>query len=261
MGHPADRATDALVFNIAAQQQRNGRWYGGGIPRPPIEDGDFTRTALGIRALKAYGPPGRMVEMNDRAHRAAEWLRKTRPITAEDRAFRLLGLTWGGADASVRRDAVKDILALQRPDGGWNQRDELSTDAYATGLTIYALKESGSEVPAATVERASQLPPLVAARRRIVVRAKPVGEVPAVLRWRLPVRTRSVDFVDGDGVGDGGAGLERELMPDLSGPAYVRTVGRTSQVRPAAGPERPGLQTHGATRLSGRPSPSRLRRL
>jgi ankyrin repeat protein len=155
-GIPADRATDALVFNIATQQQRDGRWWGGGIPRPPIEDGDFTRTALGIRALKAYGPPGRMVEMNDRAHRAAEWLRKTRPITAEDRAFRLLGLTWGGADASVRGDAVKDILALQRPDGGWNQRDELSTDAYATGLTIYALKESGSEVPAATVERASQ---------------------------------------------------------------------------------------------------------
>ena len=31
-----------------------------------------------------------------------------------------------------------------------------ATDAYATGLTIYALKESGSEVPAPVLERASQ---------------------------------------------------------------------------------------------------------
>ena len=34
--HPADRATDALVFNILAQQQRDGRWHVGGAPRPPM---------------------------------------------------------------------------------------------------------------------------------------------------------------------------------------------------------------------------------
>ena len=155
-GQPDDRATDALVFNIATQQRRDGRWYGGGIPRPPIEDGDFTRTALAIRALTSYAPPGRISEMQERVRRATAWLRGAKPITAEDRAFRLLGLTWGSADAAVRRDAAKDIVALQQADGGWSQRAELATDAYATGLTIYALKESGSEVPAPVVERASQ---------------------------------------------------------------------------------------------------------
>jgi len=155
-GQPDDRATDALVFNIATQQRRDGRWYGGGIPRPPIEDGDFTRTALAIRALTSYAPPGRMPEMQERVRRATAWLRGAKPITAEDRAFRLLGLTWGSADSAVRRDAAKDMVALQQADGGWSQRAELATDAYATGLTIYALKESGSEVPAPAVERASQ---------------------------------------------------------------------------------------------------------
>ena len=58
--YPPDRATDVLVFNVATQQRRDGRWYGGGVPRPPIEDGDFTRTALSIRALTSYAPPGRM---------------------------------------------------------------------------------------------------------------------------------------------------------------------------------------------------------
>jgi hypothetical protein len=156
IGHPADRATDALVFNIATQQQRDGKWHGGGIPRPPIEDGNFTRTAQAILALKRYAPPGRMAEMEDRARRATAWLRSAKPITAEDRAFRLLGLAWGGAAPDVRAAAAKEIVEQQHSDGGWGQRTEMASDAYATGLTIYALKESGSDAPAAVVARASQ---------------------------------------------------------------------------------------------------------
>jgi ankyrin repeat protein len=143
-GHPADRATDALLFNVSAQQQRDGRWHSGGVPRPPIEDGDFSRTALAVRALAVYGLPGRQAEMNERLQRAVAWLRSSTPLTAEDRGFRLLGLSWGGSDASTRQRAARDIMALQRPDGGWSQREEMASDAYATGLTLYALTESGS---------------------------------------------------------------------------------------------------------------------
>jgi ankyrin repeat protein len=94
--HPADRATDAMVFNVSAQQMQAGNWHIGGIPRPPIEDGDFSRTALGIRALTTYAPPGRGVEMRGRVARAVAWLAATKPLTTEDRSFRLLGLAWGG---------------------------------------------------------------------------------------------------------------------------------------------------------------------
>ena len=154
-GHPADRATDALIFNIATQQQRDGRWMAGGIPRPPIEDGDFTRTAQAILALKRYAPPGRMAEMDERARRATAWLQSAKPITAEDRAFRLLGLTWGGAEPASRADAARDIIARQRADGGWSQRDEMASDAYATGLALYALEESGSAPSTSVVARAT----------------------------------------------------------------------------------------------------------
>ena len=117
--HPADRATDALVFNIATQQQRDGRWSAGGIPRPPIEDGDFTRTAQGIRALKRYAPPGRMAEMDERARRATAWLHSAKPLSAEDRAFRLMGLTWGGADPASRatRPATSSPASAPTVDG------------------------------------------------------------------------------------------------------------------------------------------------
>ena len=142
--YPPDRATDALVVNVSAQQRRDGSWHIGGLARPPIEDGDFSRTALGVRALKVYGLPGRAAEMNDRIGRAMTWLQSTTPRTTEDFSFRLMGLAWGGASADALRRAASDLAARQRADGGWSQRAEMTSDAYATGLAMYALRESGA---------------------------------------------------------------------------------------------------------------------
>jgi squalene cyclase len=94
--------------------------------------------------------------MAERVQRAAAWLLKAKPLTTEDHAFRLLGMTWGGADPTARRDAAQAIVRLQRQDGGWGQRQEMASDAYATGLMLYALKESGSVPAPAVVERGSR---------------------------------------------------------------------------------------------------------
>jgi hypothetical protein len=56
----------------------------------------------------------------------------------------VLGLTWGHAERRVIEQAARDIVALQRGDGGWGQRDEMASDAYATGQALYALLESGT---------------------------------------------------------------------------------------------------------------------
>ena len=146
-GYPPDRATDAMLFNEVAQQRADGKWHGGGVMRPPMEDGDFARTALGVRSLVVYGPPARAAEMKERTQRAVAWLRAAKPRTAEDRSFRMLGLTWGHAERSIIERSARDIVALQRADGGWGQRDEMTSDAYATGLTLYALLESGAITP------------------------------------------------------------------------------------------------------------------
>jgi hypothetical protein len=145
--YPPDRGTDALVFNVSAQQLHDGRWHIGGTARPPIEDGDVSRTALGIRGLKTYGIQARGAEMNARLAAATAWLRAARTVSAEDRAFRLLGLAWSGAGGGVLQRAARDIVALQRADGGWSQRPEMTSDAYATGLTMFALRESGTVNP------------------------------------------------------------------------------------------------------------------
>src|SRR6185436_318612 len=51
-------------IDIAASQLADGSWplVGGIGSRPPAEEAVVTRTALCVRSLKAYGPPGRAAE-------------------------------------------------------------------------------------------------------------------------------------------------------------------------------------------------------
>ncbi len=145
LGQTPNRVTDLLAANIAATQAADGSWHvAGGIgDRPPAEEGFITRTALCIRALKVYGPPGRAPEMTDRVARARRWLESAAPLTAEERNMKLLGLMWAGADADARKPLAAQILSAQRPDGGWRQIEALPSDAYATGQSLYALAKAG----------------------------------------------------------------------------------------------------------------------
>lgn len=142
---PPNPATDKLAANIAATQMADGSWHvlNGVGARPPAEEGSITRVALCIRALKVYGPPGRAAEMNARIANARRWLAAAKPITSEDRNMQLLGLHWAGAEAATLKPLAAAILAAQQRDGGWRQREELSTDAYATGQSLYVIAKAG----------------------------------------------------------------------------------------------------------------------
>jgi ankyrin repeat protein len=142
-GTDPDHTTDAIAHNVAAQQLVAGNWHMGGIARPPMQDGDFSRTALSLRVLQLFGPEGRRAEFSDRVGRAASWLLRAEPRTTEDRNMQLLGLTWTNTESSVLKRLSKDLMSLQRADGGWAQTPELASDAYATGQALYALHEAG----------------------------------------------------------------------------------------------------------------------
>jgi hypothetical protein len=91
-----DRLTDYMATEIAATQWQDGRGHLGGIARAPVDDGDFTRTALAIRALQACGTRARELEMNTRIDRAKRWLLHADPVTTEDRDIRLVGVSSAG---------------------------------------------------------------------------------------------------------------------------------------------------------------------
>jgi ankyrin repeat protein len=142
-GYAPDRYTDGMVANVAAQQSADGKWHVGAAARPPAEEGDIFRTAVCLRALKAYAPPGRASEMDARIANARKWLESAHAVTAEDRAMQVLGLHWAGVPAGSLTRFAKAILGQQQPDGGWRQVDALTTDAYATGESLYALAKAG----------------------------------------------------------------------------------------------------------------------
>jgi ankyrin repeat protein len=152
-GHRADAATDAIVRLIVGTQLPDGRWR---TPfRPPTEASEFTATAVSLRGIQLYGS-------GKPAHRraiaaASSWLQRAQPQSTEDHVFRLLGLTWAGAAQSVRDGVIRDLLASQRPDGGWAQLPSMSSDAYATGAVLVALHQAGIRVSDAAYRRGVQV--------------------------------------------------------------------------------------------------------
>jgi ankyrin repeat protein len=141
-GYPANRITDFLAANLAASQGGDGGWHLPGYSRSPLQDSDFSRTAMALRALKAYGTPGRASEMKQRMDRGKQWLLQAEPVILEDMDMRLVGVAAAGASAAELRKLTEPILTLRRSDGGWAQRQGFPSDAYATGMTLWALHEA-----------------------------------------------------------------------------------------------------------------------
>lgn len=152
MKMPPSLATDAWVYYLAAKQRQAGNWHGI-TTRPPIQDGDINRSALAIRALAVYGTPARKAEFAARIDRAAAWLAAQTPLSTEERIMQLLGLSWASAHRPLRETRTRELLALQRADGGWGQTPHLASDAYATGQVLYTLHDLGLPASNPVVQR------------------------------------------------------------------------------------------------------------
>ena len=57
--------------------------------------------------------------------------------------MRLMGLVWTGAARPPVAAAIVEVPNRQEPGGGWSQFARTEPDAYATGLSLYALHVAG----------------------------------------------------------------------------------------------------------------------
>jgi N-acyl-D-amino-acid deacylase len=146
-GHPLDTTTGAMTHWLMARQMPDGRWLGNGINRPPSEYSIISHTALAAGGLKSYPLPGRRSEIAESLRRAQRWLLAAAAKSAEERGMRLMGLVWTDAPRARVDDAVREVREKQEANGGWSQFGRTAADAYATGLSLYALHVAG--VPAA----------------------------------------------------------------------------------------------------------------
>jgi ankyrin repeat protein len=141
-GFQPNRVTDAAAMCLARSQRNDGSWNIEDL-RPPLGNSAITFTALTIRGLNVFLPPGRKDELKARVEHAREYFRKAQPKDTQDLAFLLLGMRW--ADMKLEVAGVRDrLLSLQRDDGGWGQTPSMPADAYATGSALFALHWAGN---------------------------------------------------------------------------------------------------------------------
>ena len=140
--YPPDPATDAMARYLMRRQAADGGWRIA-AQRPPIESSDLEVSAISLRALQVYAPKPKQAEYLKVIQKGVIWLGQALPKTTEDHVYQLLGLAWAGASKEGVRKTAKELIALQRTDGGWAQLPTLASDAYATGQALTALAEAG----------------------------------------------------------------------------------------------------------------------
>jgi squalene cyclase len=151
-GHRPDETTAMLIEYLLVRQKADGSWPAL-MRRSPSEGSTFTNNALVLRALRKWAPTAQdkgkeelARRMEKAFERGRDWLLANKPEDTEDRAFLLRGLVTAGADVKRVDEVREQLLGQQKSDGSWSQLPSLTGDAYAAGVVLTALRESG--VPA-----------------------------------------------------------------------------------------------------------------
>jgi hypothetical protein len=155
-GYKADLSTDAVAMFIRTRQMADGHWAFGPESRPPLCADTLAQTVLSMRGLQLYTPLVDRAAYAKSIQLAATWIGGFRPMTNYDLAWRLQGLVWGGQSPDAVVQARRDLLAVQRPDGGWSDIASMESGAYTTGLAMLALQSSGLPVSDAAYQRGVQ---------------------------------------------------------------------------------------------------------
>jgi len=152
-GYKPDVSTDAVAMFIQSHQMADGHWPAGPEARPPLCADDIGQTVLAMRGLQLYAPPVDKAAFAKSIQLAATWIGEFQPKANYDLAWRLQGLVWGGKSKEAVLKARKDLLGVQRADGGWSDMASMESGAYTTGLAMIALQSSGLPVSDGAYQR------------------------------------------------------------------------------------------------------------
>lgn len=159
-GEEIIKSLETLRDFIIEKQDKEGFWRPGGqLPaqKRPIDETTQVSTMICLLGLATLDPADtKAVESRDKA---LTWLKKTPPngkdpaVSAEWYALRLVIEKRFGEPKEA--DALRDkIIAAQQSDGGWGWLWADKSDAFGTGLALYALAESGVPSSHPAIEKA-----------------------------------------------------------------------------------------------------------
>jgi hypothetical protein len=165
-----------IAEEIVKKQQADGSWeFFATLRRPPINESQTTDAAWIIMALE--GTTGADAPKTQRAAlaKAIAWLDAAKPSGLHQE--KIMKVLMGVRSAKPRKTfqgTIDELLALQRPDGGWSQTvPELRSDAFATGQTLYVLALAGFTAERPEIKRAMDF---------LVAKQKPDGSWPMISR-------------------------------------------------------------------------------
>jgi squalene-hopene/tetraprenyl-beta-curcumene cyclase len=165
--HPLTRKALDRMWSI---QQADGAWDWNKHRLPPLEYDDYfgaVFAALGVgSAPEGYAKSG---SAKEGLGKLRDYLAKHPPPNLHHRSW----LLWasmrldGLMSSADKQQTIKELLALQRPDGGWNlpslgdwkrldqsaNDKNAASDGYATGLTVFVLRQAGLPVTDEAIKR------------------------------------------------------------------------------------------------------------
>jgi squalene-hopene/tetraprenyl-beta-curcumene cyclase len=168
-GRPHPRTRQALE-RMWEMQQPDGSWTWNKTHLAPLEHDDYfgaVYAALGV----GHAPEG--YARSDPARQGVERLRGYLQMVAPPNLHHRTWLLWasikldGVMTPLQRRETIKELLALQREDGGWNlpslgdwrrldgkaNDPHGPSDGYATGLVLYVLRQAGVSATGEPIRR------------------------------------------------------------------------------------------------------------
>jgi ankyrin repeat protein len=137
---------------LIARQRPDGSWSGLN-QRPPSSSSDFAKTAIALRAIQRFRHSADAVAARKAIGAGALWLASHQAPDTEGRTYQLLGLLWTDGDRELIGRLGRELIAVQRADGGWGSIEGRASEAYSTGEALYALHEIGITVSEPAWER------------------------------------------------------------------------------------------------------------
>ncbi len=151
-GEPDETTAVVTEYLLKKFQTKEKHWKRTG-KRPPTEASEYTTTYLALRGLSVFGTPDQQERIAEQTTSVAAWLKDASPKETEDRVFFLRALEYTDVDSQIAKTAVDELIQMQREDGGWAQKTDMKSDAYATGTVLVALERSGLVSPSDEVYR------------------------------------------------------------------------------------------------------------
>ncbi len=165
-----------IAEEIVKKQQPDGSWeFFATLRRPPINESQTTDVAWIILALQEATGPDAPQAQRAALSKAIAWLDAARPADLhQDKVLKVLLGSRSGKPRKALQTTIDELLALQRPDGGWSQTvPELRSDAFATGQTLYVLSLVGYTAERPEIKRGIDF---------LVATQKPDGSWPMISR-------------------------------------------------------------------------------